>query len=866
MISWARSSLALFLVTFGTPTGAETLTQLGAAGAPGAAGGDAVASSTSFDQTNNITAIGGMSGGPPGGGGKATAFSSINFLAAGQQATSYARAVGGDCKSTTTPTPLAAPGGDANVAAQGRSTTSSSLVVQAIGVGGTGSTGNQAVGGPGGEVTGSASGELTTSGNLQVSVDLTTGNGGSSSLSLANGGEPGGFSLGAINGISAGDASIQLTVTGGAGGSFYYPGGNTDLPGVGAASGRSVTLTNAITGSAAHILTLRQDAKGGTAGSAQLASAGLAGSASSSLEHTTAGPTNILDVRTSATGGQGGFAAAANGTTTGTPGGAATASTVARNDSGRTIAEAEATGGRLPTASPSQGGAAQATARATGGTFGTDGSYASATATGALGSTGPNSQGGGAAIAEATVTGGGSGFTAAIAFANAGNATNASVAPGAPASATATGTQFGSGTLVVNALSKAGLGPNPSGTAAGGSAIATATGTANGTATIQATAEGGLSAALAGSGQANASGTAAGGTLTADATAQRAKGIPGLASVFSFNRSIAVSVPRQGALASAKADIGISDAVFPTGTLPQALARSNSGPAMAAVTAALAGNATTAARFDAANPTNSLLLAAAGAQAPAGTTTATTGSAQFLCTIDQNLFPVAERKNLQVAFLHPILTGAGPDTVRITIYREGLLIHDVTLAGASAVQTYFTDHVIDFGSLTYGVSGTLELVLKVEVTSHAAGDGFFGTIFVGNAAPAPLLSVDQWREAYFGAGAGNSGTAADGANPSGDGLSNLLKYALGLNPLLAYPAGTGWSVDAGGRYLRLSATRDPNTSGVALSVEGTSDPAGAWSTDGLVIEQNTSTLLQVRDGVQISAGAKRMLRLRATRM
>ena len=44
-------------------------------------------------------------------------------------------------------------------------------------------------------------------------------------------------------------------------------------------------------------------------------------------------------------------------------------------------------------------------------------------------------------------------------------------------------------------------------------------------------------------------------------------------------------------------------------------------------------------------------------------------------------------------------------------------------------------------------------------------------------------AAGNWREQYFGTTA-NSGLAADGANPAADGLSNFLKRAYGLNPLV----------------------------------------------------------------------------------
>jgi hypothetical protein len=45
-------------------------------------------------------------------------------------------------------------------------------------------------------------------------------------------------------------------------------------------------------------------------------------------------------------------------------------------------------------------------------------------------------------------------------------------------------------------------------------------------------------------------------------------------------------------------------------------------------------------------------------------------------------------------------------------------------------------------------------------------------------------SLQAWRQSYFGT-ITNSGSAADTADPDGDGLANLLEYALDSNPLVA---------------------------------------------------------------------------------
>ena len=129
-------------------------------------------------------------------------------------------------------------------------------------------------------------------------------------------------------------------------------------------------------------------------------------------------------------------------------------------------------------------------------------------------------------------------------------------------------------------------------------------------------------------------------------------------------------------------------------------------------------------------------------------------------------------------------------------------------------------------------------------------------------APSPSQS---WRYQYFGTSA-NTGNGADTANPSGDGIPNLLKYALGLNPLV--PTVNPETVDTITGYLRLTVPKNPNATDISYTVQLTSDltdPAG-WTPSGTFIMQNTSTLLQVRDTTLVSGAARRFIRLQVTRL
>ena len=129
---------------------------------------------------------------------------------------------------------------------------------------------------------------------------------------------------------------------------------------------------------------------------------------------------------------------------------------------------------------------------------------------------------------------------------------------------------------------------------------------------------------------------------------------------------------------------------------------------------------------------------------------------------------------------------------------------------------------------------------------------------------AAATPMDGWREQYFGTTA-NVDNAADSANPSGDGLSNLLKYALGLNPLTATANPVNVDVEAG--HLRLTVPTNPNATDVTYSVQVNGDltNAAGWTTMGTTVDQNTAKLLQVHDNMSIKASPQRFIRLQIIR-
>jgi hypothetical protein len=144
-----------------------------------------------------------------------------------------------------------------------------------------------------------------------------------------------------------------------------------------------------------------------------------------------------------------------------------------------------------------------------------------------------------------------------------------------------------------------------------------------------------------------------------------------------------------------------------------------------------------------------------------------------------------------------------------------------------------------------------------------------------------LSVAETWRLRNFGV-TDNTGKAADDANPSGDGISNLMKYALGLDPLASsrIPAMISFNPDEPGRKLGFSFLRDPEKRDITYLVEASNSPAGPWqplasSTGGsqatgigYVGESEAAggkRKVDVRDTIEMSAAPARFMRLGVTR-
>ncbi len=122
---------------------------------------------------------------------------------------------------------------------------------------------------------------------------------------------------------------------------------------------------------------------------------------------------------------------------------------------------------------------------------------------------------------------------------------------------------------------------------------------------------------------------------------------------------------------------------------------------------------------------------------------------------------------------------------------------------------------------------------------------------------------DSWERARW-------DTVRQGAadDPDKDGLSNLMEFALGTNPVVASLSGLpvrNMELIGGEMYPSLTVTRNPAASGLTFRPEVTGDLA-AWHSGApeFVIVEDTPALLRVRDVLPFSAARRRFHRLVVT--
>jgi hypothetical protein len=150
---------------------------------------------------------------------------------------------------------------------------------------------------------------------------------------------------------------------------------------------------------------------------------------------------------------------------------------------------------------------------------------------------------------------------------------------------------------------------------------------------------------------------------------------------------------------------------FPSGTA----AHSSALPTLSDVTNNIFGDPNVTADYNSPDGKTPLALVALSVASigavPASSMTMST-SASFS-------FDVASLQSgeLHIGLLDPISSGPAFTSLHFSITREGAVVEDQVFATPIDATTYFNDHVLDFGALKAGVTGTLDLTFLLEMTT-----------------------------------------------------------------------------------------------------------------------------------------------------
>lgn len=124
-----------------------------------------------------------------------------------------------------------------------------------------------------------------------------------------------------------------------------------------------------------------------------------------------------------------------------------------------------------------------------------------------------------------------------------------------------------------------------------------------------------------------------------------------------------------------------------------------------------------------------------------------------------------------------------------------------------------------------------------------------------------------WKASHFTAAQlADPAVSGDGADPDGDGLSNLFEYAIKTDPRgpgLGGRYAAGAAADGLAEYLTVTAARNPDASDVRFEASVSADLA-AWTNDVTVL-QNSPSVFSARDNSPVSSAPRRFLRLRVVR-
>jgi len=174
-------------------------------------------------------------------------------------------------------------------------------------------------------------------------------------------------------------------------------------------------------------------------------------------------------------------------------------------------------------------------------------------------------------------------------------------------------------------------------------------------------------------------------------------------------------------------------------------------------------------------------------------------------------------------------------------------------------------------TLNVAVATNAAAALQPIFTISGGGDGYASNNTVTSTVTT-ISPAESWRTQYFGT-TNNSGIGADTNAPAGDGIANLVKYALGMNPTV--PATNGLpEVKITNNKLSLTFNRQKSATDIVYEVQAAGDlfgfsnnPTVLWSSASNAYGggTNPSQSVTVQDTVGTGSTNRRFMRLQISR-
>jgi hypothetical protein len=187
--------------------------------------------------------------------------------------------------------------------------------------------------------------------------------------------------------------------------------------------------------------------------------------------------------------------------------------------------------------------------------------------------------------------------------------------------------------------------------------------------------------------------------------------------------------------------------------------------------------------------------------------------------------------NVKIGNSSPVktFTITNPGTVTLTslvLSKDGTNVTDFTVSSLSGTSIAAGSGSVTF-TVTFNPVSTGARNAAIHITSNLLGaKNPFDIALIGTG----LTAADSWRQDKFNT-TSNTGNAADSADPNGNGIANLMEYALNGDPT-GSTTGTGILPTAsanGTNHLQLAFTRYLDRNDITLTVQGCDTLTGTWT-------------------------------------